>query len=64
VIVPPAAFVALLRVDPIELAGIAVPAVPAAGAAAVVPVVARPTTVDVIPLPQPLLEGLLLVSPL
>ena len=65
VIVPPAAGVVVPpdRTEPIELVGIAVPAVPLAGPAAVVVVVLL-TVVEVIPVPQVLVEALLLVSPL
>jgi hypothetical protein len=64
VTVPPAVLVAPETVDPIPLGGMAVPAVPVAGAAALVVVLACPTTVDVMPAPQPLVDGLLLASPL
>jgi hypothetical protein len=62
--VPPAAPGAPASVELIELAGIAVPAFAAAGADALFVVVAFPTGVDPIALPQALVEPTLLASPL
>jgi hypothetical protein len=65
VIVPPALAVTFEMVEVIELAEIAVPDVPVAGAEADTVGFALPTTVEAIPLPHVLAEDVLLLeSPL